>query len=110
LRGAWAGGSLLVALALAGCASTPEGRLRTEWGDVYWSLARECGRDFTNFSVDHIGSDGSLDLKGHISTGLPEFRECYWKRLGEEIGRRRAAGEAVPEWVTERPAVEVDMD
>jgi hypothetical protein len=108
--GARAGGVLLAALALAACASTPESRRHAEWGDVYWSLARECGRDFTNFSVDHIGPDGSLDLKGHISVGLPEFRECYWKRLGQEIARRRAAGEVVPAWVSERPEVEVDQD
>jgi hypothetical protein len=96
-------------LALSGCASTPESRLRSEWWDIYWWTARQCQRNFTNFAVDDVGMDGRLHLDGHIATGIDEFRQCYWNGLAAEIARRHAAGLPVPEWVNAHPDVDVDI-
>jgi len=101
----------VVAIVLAGCASTPESRLRDEvWNDIYWTTARTCRGEFTNFAVDKIGADGSLALKGHISTGIADFRKCYWDRVADKIERRRSDGQPVPEWVNPHPEVDVDTD
>ena len=60
--------------------------------------------------MDKIGADGSLALKGHISTGIADFRKCYWDGVAEKIERRRSDGQPVPEWVNPHPEVDVDTD
>ena len=101
----------LVALAVVACASTPEAREREAiWSELFWTPARECGTHFTSFAVERVQMDGTVQLIGHISLGIEDYRECYWTAVGAGIARRRAAGQPVPDWVNPRPDVELDQD
>jgi hypothetical protein len=103
--------TVLAALALAGCASTPESRERQAiWDELYYTPARACNARITSFGVERVELDGTVDLVGHISLGIDEFRACYWKAVTTGIERRRAAGKPVPGWVNPHPDVEIDQD
>jgi hypothetical protein len=101
---------ILATLALSGCASTPENRLRNEWWDIFWWTARKCQGSTTNFNVDDVAANGRLHVElHHIASGIEEFRQCYWKGLAAEIERRHAKGLPVPEWVNDHPEIEVEV-
>lgn len=102
--------AVMIPLLVGACASTPESRLRKEIWDVYWLSARACGPRFTNFYVDSINLDGSVTLVGHTSTGIEDFRACYWKSVETAIEKRRAGGLPVPQTVSLQPPVDIELD
>jgi hypothetical protein len=51
-----------------------------------------------------------LNLVGHTSVGIEDFRACYWKGVQTGIEKRRGAGLPVPESVNLQPPVDIDLD
>jgi|GraSoiStandDraft_41_1057321.scaffolds.fasta_scaffold525053_3 hypothetical protein len=101
---------VMVPLLLGACASTPESRLRGEIWDIYWWSAKTCGARFTPFYVENVKTDGTVNLVGHTSVGIEDFRACYWKGVQTGIEKRRGAGLPVPESVNLQPPVDIDLD
>ena len=99
-----------IAHTLSACASTPESRLRDDIWDMYRSMAAECHRGHTNFVVTSVGMDGSVQLQGHVSFGMNEFRSCYRNGIAAQIERRRAAGLPVPDGLDPHPDIDLDQD
>lgn len=99
-----------IAHILSACASTPESRLRDDIWDMYRSMAAQCQKSHTNFVVTSVGMDGSVQLQGHVSFGMDEFRKCYWDGLTAQIERRRAAGLPVPDGLNANPDIDLDQD
>ncbi len=90
----------LAALLLAGCATTPEGRLRNALvTDVYWDAARECEHRFRSLHLKSVGVNGDLDLD--VDAGqthdIAYFAKCYWAGIEARVEKRRSAGVPMPE-------------
>ena len=91
--------ALVAVLLLAGCAMTPEGRLRYALvTDVYWDAARECEHRFRSLHLKNLGVNGDLDLD--VDAGqtqdVPYFTKCYWEAIETRVEKRRAAGLPIP--------------
>jgi hypothetical protein len=99
---------VVVSLALAGCATTPEGRLRqTLVTDVYWDAARECEHRFRSLHLKTLGTNGDLDLD--VDAGqthdIPAFAQCYWAGIEKRVDARRTAGLPMPATFEMHPEV-----
>jgi hypothetical protein len=104
-------GVIAATIAPAGCASTPESRLRREvFLDLYWAASRQCEDRYRTLHVTQIGMDGSLSLSADADSRseFRAFQECYWKGVAERADHRRTRGLAVPEDVNLRPDIELD--
>ena len=102
--------AVVASAVLAACASTPESRLRDELWDVYWTTARACGQNHTNFYVDNVKYDGSVTLVGHTSTGIENYRACYWKGVESGFEKRRSGGLVIPDGANPKPPVDIEVD
>ena len=102
---------MLAASMLAGCATTPEAKLRNEvFLDVYWTVARQCEDRHRTLHVDRIATDGGLSVTADANSRIDAagFRECYWTGVPRQVERRRAAGLPVPDDINLHPGIDID--
>lgn len=102
---------LLAAVTMAGCATTPEAKLRNEvFLDVYWTVARGCEDRYRTLHVDRIATDGGLSVSADANTRIDAagFRECYWTGVPKQVEARRAAGLPVPDNINLHPDIDID--
>jgi hypothetical protein len=89
----------------------PPSRLRNELLlDVYWATAEECERRHRSLHVDNMLLDGAISLRANADSRMDAagFRECYWRGVHDRVGRRREAGQPVPENVNLTPDIDID--
>jgi len=100
-----------VSLLLAGCATTPEGRLRRAiYLDVYVDAAHTCEKRFGTLRVTRVtlGGDVSLDAAADSRSELAGFRTCYREGIRTRVAQLRTGGREVPPDVALEPDVEIE--
>ena len=95
----------------AGCALTPEDKLRWDLSDqIYATAARECANQYHTVRVTRVAVNGDLhgDTAADSKSEIRPFSTCYWQSIETRVKKRQESGQPVPEPFNLHPEVDLD--